>query len=133
MLDRRREAGRGGDVALYTGNDDSIVVDKSSDNTYTAVATVLGSGVQVGYEDTFDGGVADFTRMIPGGGVWVDKVLQKSFVRVDEVGTEASAVTGVFVVESAAPTVRFDRPFVLAIRERLCGTVLFLGVVQDPS
>jgi len=36
-------------------------------------------------------------------------------------------------VESAPPLVRADRPFVFAIRERLSGSVLFLGVVDDPS
>lgn len=87
----------------------------------------------LGMQDAFSPGLADFSRMIPGGGVWVDQVLQKSFVRVDEVGTEAAAVTGVFVVESAAPTFRADRPFLFAIRERLSGTVLFLGVLDDPS
>ncbi len=87
----------------------------------------------LGMRDAFDAGAADFSRMIPGGGVWVDQVLQKSFVRVDEVGTEAAAVTGVFVVESAGPSFRADRPFLFAIRERLSGTVLFLGVVDDPS
>lgn len=87
----------------------------------------------LGMRDAFDPGAADFSRMIPGGGVWIDRVLQKSFIRVDEKGTEASAVTGVFVVESLPPTIRFDRPFVLAIRERLSGTLLFMGVVRDPS
>lgn len=87
----------------------------------------------LGMRDAFDPGAADFGRMIPGGGVWVDQVLQKSFVRVDEAGTEAAAVTGVFVVESAGPSFRADRPFLFAIRERLSGTVLFLGMVDDPS
>lgn len=87
----------------------------------------------LGMVDAFDPGRADLSGMVPGGGVWVDEVKQKSFVRVDEEGTEAAAVTGVAVVESASPSVRFDRPFVLAIRERLSGTILFLGVVRDPS
>lgn len=87
----------------------------------------------LGMEDAFMPGAADFGRMIPGGGVWIDWVRQKSFVRVDEVGTEAAAVTGVAVVESAAPLFRADRPFVFAIRERLSGTLLFIGVVDDPS
>ena len=89
--------------------------------------------VALGMVDAFDGGRADFTRMIPGGGVWISEVVQKSYVKVDERGTEASAATGVSVVESAPPRVRFDRPFALAIRERLSGTILFLGVVRDPS
>lgn len=87
----------------------------------------------LGMEDAFLPGAADFTRMVPGGGVWVDQVLQKSFVRVDEAGTVAAAVTGVIVVDSAPPSFRADRPFLFAIRERLSGTLLFLGIVDDPS
>ena len=87
----------------------------------------------LGMTDAFDPGRADLSRMIPGGGVWIDEVKQKSFVKVDEEGTVAAAVTGVSVVESLPTTVRFDRPFVLAIRERLSGTLLFLGVVRDPT
>jgi serpin B len=89
--------------------------------------------IALGMVDAFEPGAPDFTRMIPGGGVWVDLVKQKSFVRVDERGTEAAAVTGVVVVESLPATLRVDRPFLFAIRERLSGTVLFLGIVRDPS
>jgi serpin B len=60
-------------------------------------------------------------------------VKQKAFVRVDEEGTEAAAVTGGVLVDSAPPEIRFDRPFLFAIRERLTGTILFVGVVNDPT
>jgi serine protease inhibitor len=43
-------------------------------------------------------------------------------------------VTSVEVgITSAPPSFVADRPFVFAIRERLSGTVLFTGVVRDPS
>jgi serine protease inhibitor len=83
--------------------------------------------------DAFDAGAADFRRLTPGGGVWVDLVKQKSFVKVDEEGTVAAAVTGAVIVESAPLEIRVDRPFAFFIRERLTGTVLFLGVVNDPT
>ena len=51
----------------------------------------------LGMTDAFDGGRADFTRLTPGGGVWLDLVKQKAFVSVDEEGTEAAAVTGAVV------------------------------------
>ena len=58
---------------------------------------------------------------------------QKSFVTVNEDGTEAAAATSVGVGVTSAPVpVVVDRPFLFAIRERLSGTVLFLGVVLDP-
>jgi serpin B len=87
----------------------------------------------LGMTDAFDGGLADFRRLTPGGGVWLDLVKQKSYVKVDEEGTEAAAVTGAVVVESAPVEVRADRPFLFAIRERLSGTLLFFGLVNDPA
>ncbi len=54
-------------------------------------------------------------------------------MRVDEEGTEAAAVTSVTVgVTSAGPGITLDRPYLLAIRERLSGTILFIGAVRDP-
>jgi serine protease inhibitor len=85
----------------------------------------------LGMVDAF--GPADFSRMVQGGGVWVDRVVQKTFLRVDEEGTEAAAATMVVMVESAPPEFVFDRPFLFAIRERLSGTVLFVGVIGDPT
>ena len=79
------------------------------------------------------GGGADFSRMVPGGGVWIDLVKQKTFLRIDEEGTEAAAATSVVVVESAPPELRFDRPFLFALRERFSGTILFIGIIGDPT
>jgi serpin B len=87
----------------------------------------------LGMVDAFDPGRADFTRLTPGGGVWIDLVKQKAFVRVDEKGTEASAATAVVIVQSAPPSVRVDRPFLFVVRERLSGTILFMGIVNDPT
>lgn len=51
-----------------------------------------------------------------------------AFVAVDEVGTEAAAVTTVGVgVTSLPPSFRVDRPFLFMIRERLSGTIVFVG------
>ncbi len=85
----------------------------------------------MGMEPAFEPGVADFSRMFEGGGPWIDQVLQKTFIRVDEEGTEAAAVTAVIMTDSAPPSIRADRPFLFVIRERLSGTVLFAGVVVE--
>lgn len=77
------------------------------------------------------GGGADFTRMFEDSSPYIDEVRQKSFVRVDEEGTEAAAATVVVMAESAPPEIRADRPFLFAIRERLSGTILFLGAVME--
>ena len=66
----------------------------------------------------------------------VSSVLQKVFVDVNEEGTEAVAVTLVTVVErtsASPPQFVVDRPFLFVIRERLTGTILFLGKVVRPT
>jgi len=66
--------------------------------------------------------------------LYIDKVKHKSYLRVDEEGTEAAAVTSVEVrTVSAPPVILVDRPFLLAIRERLSGTLLFMGAIERPQ
>jgi serpin B len=65
--------------------------------------------------------------------LYISFVKQNSFVDVNEEGTEAAAVTTVGIVPTSAPVpIRIDRPFVFAIRERLSGTILFMGKIVDP-
>jgi len=76
---------------------------------------------------------ADFSRMTPAPDAYISRVKQKTYMKVDEVGTEAAAVTSVSVSVTSAPSPFYlNRPFLLAIRERLSGTILFLGVIRDP-
>jgi serine protease inhibitor len=65
----------------------------------------------------------------------LSRVVQKTFVDVNEEGTEAAAATLVGAVPTSAPMpLRVDRPFIFAIRERLSGTILFMGkIVKLPS
>jgi serine protease inhibitor len=65
-----------------------------------------------------------------GGKLFITRVLQKTFVDVDEQGTEAAAatITGVGIVSLPA-SFRADRPFLAIIRERFSGTILFIGKV----
>ncbi len=77
---------------------------------------------------------ADFTRMYRGvPPACISRVKHKTFVEVDEEGTEAAAVTSVETVfDNAPPVFAVDRPFLFALRERFSGTILFLGKVVDP-
>ena len=60
--------------------------------------------------------------------------LHKTYVDVNEEGTEAAAVTAVEMGRtSAPPTTVVDRPFLFAIRERFSGTILFMGKIVDPT
>jgi serpin B len=74
---------------------------------------------------------ADFTRMSPRGtDLVITRVVQKTFVDVDEAGTEAAAATLVGVgLVSLPPSFRADRPFLVVIRERFSGTILFIGKI----
>jgi serine protease inhibitor len=89
---------------------------------------------RLGVSTAFTPGVADFrpmSRLAPA----LQKVVQKTYVRVDEHGTEAAAVTGGAMATSARVTrteFRVDRPFAFTISDRQTGAVLFLGAVADP-
>jgi len=89
----------------------------------------------LGMAIAFDPDNADFSNIYSGPErLFISKVKHKSFVDVNEQGTEAAAVTSVEVgVTSLPPTIAVDRPFVFAIRERFSGTILFMGVITDPS
>ena len=67
----------------------------------------------------------------------ITEVKHKTFVEINEEGTEAAAVTSIgmirTVAEPAVPVMRMDRPFICAIRERATGTILFLGKIVDPN
>jgi serpin B len=86
-------------------------------------------------------GSADFDRMAPrrpGDYLSISDVFHKTFISVDEKGTEAAAATAVAMVRSLAARpigpveVRVDHPFLFAIQHRASGACLFLGHVVDP-
>ena len=79
---------------------------------------------------------ADFTAMSPvGKQMFIAFVQHKTYVDVNEEGTEAAAVTNVGMgVTSLPPCLCVDRPFIFAIRERFSGTILFIGkIVRIPT
>jgi len=88
----------------------------------------------LGMRAPFQAGAADFSRMSPvGDRLYISTVKQKTYVKVNEEGTEAAAVTNVGMTLTSAPLrteLRVDRPYVFMIRERLSGTVLFLGAIR---
>jgi len=82
-------------------------------------------------------GLADFTGMYRGGGIWISKIIHKTFLEIDEEGTEAAAATVVeMMYESIEPsghnTIRVNRPYIFAIRENHSGTILFIGKIIEP-
>jgi serine protease inhibitor len=93
--------------------------------------------IALGMERAFQPRSADFTGMSPEGrDLYISNVKQKTYMDVNEEGTEAAAVTSVeirVVSMPVRPRVVVDRPFIVAIRERLSGAILFIGRVGDPA
>jgi serine protease inhibitor len=81
----------------------------------------------------------DFDGLFSGGGAKaLGRVLHSARVDVDERGTRAAAVTVLTAIATAyRPETPFelqlDRPFLWAVEDRQTGTLLFLGIVTDPS
>jgi serpin B len=88
----------------------------------------------LGIPNAFDAGMADFTKMgtSEAGPLYIDTVLHKTFISVDELGTKAGAVTMVAMFAGGAmeyKTVRLDRPFVYAIIDTATKLPVFIGTV----
>ncbi|SFH33628.1 serpin B [Pontibacter chinhatensis] len=78
---------------------------------------------------------ADFSRMLEGqAGLAISEVMHKTFVEVNEEGTEAAAATSVGMVLTSIPSsIRIDRPFVFLIREKSSNAILFIGKLMQPE
>ena len=94
----------------------------------------------LGMREAFDAARADFSGM-DGRPHWLflSRVIHKAFVDVDETGTEAAAATAIVVSggfpawsQTTPPAFHADHPFLVVIRERSSGAVLFLGRVANP-
>lgn len=91
---------------------------------------------ELGMTTAFDPRLADFSPMTRArDDVHISSVVQKTFIQVNETGTEAAAVTAITVGVTSLPThtiVRVDRPFLFAIQDDETGTILFLGRIARP-
>ncbi|NEQ20515.1 MAG: serpin family protein [Microcoleus sp. SIO2G3] len=91
----------------------------------------------LGMESAFSD-AANFSNMTSNP-VAINEVKHKTFVEVNEEGTEAAAATSVAAVPTMAriPTEPFqmvvDRPFFCAIRDNRTGTILFMGSIREPK
>ena len=101
------------------------------DKKLNDILTEMGMGIA--FSDN-----ADFTRINSGGNLLIDLVKQKTFVDVNEEGTEAAAATVVVVAPTAiildsTKYMSVDHPFIFAIREKSTNSIVFLGRVADPE
>lgn len=89
----------------------------------------------IGVREAFTDG-ADFK--VCSGATKIGKVIQKTFIEVDEEGTEAAAATAVTVRAAgyAAPTepieFKVNRPYVFLIKDKVNNEVLFMGYINNP-
>ncbi|MBE9136751.1 serpin family protein [Nodosilinea sp. LEGE 07088] len=86
----------------------------------------------------FEAGQADFSGLTPLD-AFINQVRHKTFIEVNETGTEAAASTAIGIMPTSIqmpPEPPFqmvvDRPFLAAIRDRQTGTLLFVGAIVDP-
>lgn len=89
----------------------------------------------LGMIDAFDPSKSDFSGISDQQDLYISEVKHKSYIKVDEEGTEAAAVTGItFGVTSVQPQPVFNinRPFVFAIREADTNAILFIGKINNP-
>lgn len=63
----------------------------------------------------------------------ISRVVQKTYLDVDEKGTEAAAATGVVMEVSAPGVLELNRPFLLVLTDTETGSPLFFAVITDPS
>uniref|UniRef100_A0A8C0U2L0 Leukocyte elastase inhibitor n=1 Tax=Cyanistes caeruleus TaxID=156563 RepID=A0A8C0U2L0_CYACU len=84
----------------------------------------------MGMLDAFDSGKADFSGISSGDQLVLSEVVHKSFVEVNEEGTEAAAATGLVAVACCAmivPEFTADHPFLFFIRHNKTRSILFCG------
>ena len=92
----------------------------------------------LGMESAFNEAKANFSNMTSAS-VKINEVKHKTFVEVNEEGTEAAAATSIGIVGTAVarPEEPFqmivDRPFFCAIRDNQTGTILFMGSIREPK
>ncbi|MNY46401.1 Serpin (serine protease inhibitor) [compost metagenome] len=90
-------------------------------------------------KQAFDPAKGDFSRLADTPDpIYISRIIHKTYVDVNEKGTEASASTLVEMLAGAAPSVKLpfqmtvDRPFLFVIEDRQTGVWLFLGAIENP-
>jgi len=90
----------------------------------------------MGMPDAFSRDTADFSGMADVHPLYIDSVLQKAMIDVNEKGVEAAAGSAVLMAGAAPPTkrltVRADRPFLVVLAGSYTAAPLFMALVRDP-
>lgn len=97
--------------------------------------TLAGMGMPL----AFDSGLADFSGIgsCEAGNISISRILHKTYIEVDELGTKAGAATVVEMEAGGAYTVTenviLNRPFLYAIVDKETDLPVFIGIVEDPA
>jgi len=91
----------------------------------------------LGMTDAFNPSAADLSGVTGSRDLFINAVVHKAFIQLDEEGTEAAAATGVGGSLTSVPPppsiFRADHPFCFLIRDNLTDSILFLGRVIAPE
>ncbi|MBQ4526512.1 MAG: hypothetical protein II998_00405, partial [Clostridia bacterium] len=88
---------------------------------------------ELGIEKAFSKKTADFKNMFDYGNMWIDSVFHKTYIDVNEEGTEAAAVTALSMDGASANIppepveIKFNKPFTFVIKDDANGEILFVG------
>ena len=125
--------------AQWCSNSEKYEVNLSLPRFKADYGTSLKQTLQaMGMSNAFTPGMADFSEISTSEDIYIGNVMQKTFVKVDEEGAEAAAVTSVMLEATAAgppiiKEMKIDHPFFYAIRENSSGNILFIGKNGHPK
>jgi len=91
--------------------------------------------MQMGMKDAFTSN-ADFSGINGKKNLFISNVLHKTFVEVNEKGTEAAAASSLRMTLGSGPIppiFRADRPFIFIIKDNKTQSILFIGRLVNPS
>jgi serine protease inhibitor len=105
-------------------------------SSFELAANLAAMGMPDAFQTSADFSGIDGTRNL-----YISSVFHKASGEINEEGTEASAGTTVYVVTMSAhmeppsppPVFRADHPFIVLIRDRKSGSIVFLGRLLDPT
>jgi len=91
--------------------------------------------MNLGLNLPFDQLNADLSNLgSAGGNLYVSRVIHKTFLKIDEEGATAAAVTGIGIgVVSLPPSIIFNRPFLCFIWEKADNSILFIAKITNPN
>lgn len=91
--------------------------------------------IDMGLGIAFEAGNADFSGINSVAELFISKVVHKTYIKVNEEGTEAAAVTSVEIGVTSFPANYFmlNKPFLFMIRDIKSGAIVFTGRVSNPE